>query len=165
LGSEPARNDIADSPSHHSTAAQPPSQPHAKATGARPVPDSTQYAPPDLTEDEKRRLAAAPGFEAFLESVRGRCEEALLQNAVADITADDLSALHDEDPAAPAAGADAAAAAAAAGGAGGGAAGRGGGGREGAGAQGGVVEVQSLSDLVYSRNKVGGGAGGTAAFN
>ena len=73
-----------------------------------------------------------------------RCEEALLQNTVADITTDDLASLRDDDPAAGA-GADAPGAA---GGAGPGAAGGA------AHGSGGIVEVQSFTDLVYSRNKV-----------
>ncbi|KAI8468458.1 MAG: inner dynein arm I1 intermediate chain [Monoraphidium minutum] len=103
-----------------------------QATGGRAVPGSTQYSPRDLSAGAKQAAEGSPLFATFLEGARARCEEALLQNAVADVAADDLAALQDDDDAgaADAGGVGAARGAAA------------------------VVEVQSFTDLVYSRNKV-----------
>ncbi|GBF96614.1 hypothetical protein Rsub_09360 [Raphidocelis subcapitata] len=112
------------------------------SAGARAVPASTQCAPRDLGPAEKQAALAAPALESCLDALRNRCEEALLQNAVAGPPGDDLAALRDDDAAGGADGAPAAAGAAAQGGGGGG------------GPAGGLVELQSATDLEYSRNKV-----------
>ncbi|KAF8061413.1 bifunctional 3-dehydroquinate dehydratase/shikimate dehydrogenase [Scenedesmus sp. PABB004] len=113
-----------------------------QATGGRPRPGSTQTAPRELPAEEVDALLSSSGFATFLEAVRPRLDEVLLQNAVGDILADDLDQLADEEGEGLA----------------GGGAGTGSGDTKAAGAgraaHGGLIEAQSFTHLTYSKNKV-----------
>lgn len=106
-------------------------------TGLQLTDAAVQCEPPAVDADELRRWALAPELAAFLNSATPLCEEALQQNELVDVMADELAGLVDEEGAAD--------------GAAGGAVGTGGGGRSTAV---GLVEQQSFSDLVHSKGKV-----------
>jgi hypothetical protein len=106
-------------------------------TGLQLTDAAVQCEPPAVDADELRRWALAPELAAFLSSATPLCEEALQQNELVDVMADELAGLVDEEGAAD--------------GAAGGAVGTGGGGRSTAV---GLVEQQSFSDLVHSKGKV-----------
>eukprot|EP00775_Hariotina_reticulata_P012026 gene12026-12171_t len=119
-----------------------------QATGGRPRPGSTQTAPRQLPVEQLDELLMSAGFNAFLEAVQPRLDEALLQNCVGDILADDLQLLGDDEGEGVLGRSSS--------GSGSRTAGNGGGGGAGGGVQehGKLAEAQSFTDLTYSRNKV-----------
>jgi hypothetical protein len=88
---------------------------------------------------ELRSALGCPQLHRFLRGAAPLCEEALQQNELADVLADELAALAEEDGAAAEPGARPAAAAAGAG--------------AGRSSASGLVELQSLSDLLHSKGR------------
>ncbi|KAF6260876.1 WD40-repeat-containing domain protein [Scenedesmus sp. NREL 46B-D3] len=115
-----------------------------RATGGRPRPGSVQTAAQQLPVEHLEQLLGSQGFAGFLESVIPRLDEALLQNAVADVLTDDLELLADEE------GEGLAGSSSSGPNGGSRAAGGGGGGRQ----EHVLTEAQSFTDLTYSKNKV-----------
>jgi len=105
--------------------AVPPSSDAAVQAGAnRPRPNAVQYTPLDMLPTEKAGAARAPQLARFLDRVSYLCEEALIQNEITNIFADDFSALSEED------------------------------GMSGNRKESIVTEYQSFTHLTYSKNKV-----------
>ncbi|WIA14707.1 hypothetical protein OEZ85_003200 [Tetradesmus obliquus] len=118
-----------------------------QATGGRPRPGSTQTVAQQLPGEQLEQLLGSQGFAGFLESVVPRLDEALLQNTVADVLADDLRLLADEE--AEGLGGSSSSSAGA-----NGSSRAGGGGGSGGRQEHVLTEAQSFTDLTYSKNKV-----------